>query len=73
MPLLSGKRFLKTRISSKQYKYLCETFRLSLNSKKSKNTPVICCKKKKEHPKYVDFFLYSPVVNYGHIYKAIDL
>ena len=31
-----AKRFFKTRISSKQYKFLCETFRLSLGSKKSK-------------------------------------
>ena len=30
------KRFFKTRISSKQYKFLCETFQLSLSSKKSK-------------------------------------
>ena len=28
----SGKRFSKTRISSKQYKFLCETFHLSLGS-----------------------------------------
>ena len=30
-----GKRFFKTQISSKKYKFLCETFRLSLSSKKS--------------------------------------
>ena len=30
------KRFFKTQISSKQYKFLCETFHLSLGSKKSK-------------------------------------
>ena len=42
------KKIFSTRISSKQFKFLCEAFRLSLGSKKSKkNMPVICCKKKK--------------------------
>ena len=35
-PLQFRKRFFKTRISSKQYKFLCEAFHLSLGSKKSK-------------------------------------
>ena len=32
-----------------------------------------CRKKKKKHSTYMERFLYSPVVSYGHIYKAIDL
>ena len=36
-----GERFFKTRISSTQYKFLCETFRLSHGSKKRKNMAVI--------------------------------
>ena len=39
---------LKTRISSKQYKFLCETFRLSLGSKKSKKYACDLLQKEKE-------------------------
>ena len=52
-----GKRFLKTRISSKPYKFLCETFRLSLNSKKSKKYPYDLLQKEKEAFKIRGFFL----------------
>ena len=55
-----GRRFFKTRISRMQYKFICETLRLFLGSKKSKwNMPVICCKKKNKHSKYRAFLILS--------------
>ena len=65
------KRFFKTQISSKQYKFLCETFRLFLGSKRSKKYAYDLLQKEKEAFKISS--LYFPVTNYGHIYKAIDL
>ena len=64
-----GKRFFKTWISSKQYKFLCEAFYLSLGSKKSKkiNIPVICCKKKKKHSKYGAFLTLSSDKLHSHL------
>ena len=43
-----GKRFFKTWISSKQYKFLCEAFYLSLGSKKSKKYTCDLLQKEKE-------------------------
>ena len=43
-----GKRFFKTWISSKQYKFLCEAFYLSLSSKKSKKYTCDLLQKEKE-------------------------
>ena len=67
-----GKRFFKTRISSTQYKFLCETFRLSHGSKKSKK---YACDKRKRSIQNMELFLHSPaaVTKCGHIYKTIDL
>ena len=42
-----GKRFSKTRILSKQYKFLYETFTYPSAPRRAKNMPVICCKKKR--------------------------
>ena len=43
-----GKRFSKTRILSKQYKFLCDPFHLSLGSKKSKKYACDLLQKEKE-------------------------
>ena len=43
-----GKRIYKTRISSKQYKFVCEIFHLSLGSKKSKKYVCDLLQKEKE-------------------------
>ena len=43
-----GKRFFKTQVSSKQYKFVCETFHLSLGSKKSKKYAYDLLQKEKE-------------------------
>ena len=48
MLLQFGKRFFKTQISSKQHKFLCETFHLSLGSKKSKKYTCDLLQKEKE-------------------------
>ena len=59
-----------------QYKFLCETFRLSHGSKKGKNMPVMCkyaCDKRKRSIQNMELFLHSPVTKYDHIYKTIDL
>ena len=53
------KSFLKTRISTEPYKFLCETFRLSLNSKKSKKYPCDLLQKEKEAFKIRGFFSYT--------------
>ena len=66
-----GKRFFKTRIWSMQYKFLCETFRLSLGSKKSKK--YACDKRKRSIQNMELFLLYSPATKCGHIYQTIDL
>ena len=71
--LLIRKRFLKTRILSNQYKFLCKTFRLSLGSKKRKNYACDWLQKEKLSIQNIKLLLYSPVINYGHIYKAIHL
>ena len=65
----------KTRILSKQYKFLCKTFRLSLGYKKSKKKKKACDPLQKEKLSFqnIELFVYFPVINYGHIYKAVDL
>ena len=68
-----GKRFFKTRISSKQYKFLSGTFRISLGFKKSKKYSCDLLQKEKRSTQNMELFLYSPVINYGNIYKATDL
>ena len=50
---------IRGKISSKQYNFLCESFRLSVWYKKGKNMPVICCKKKKKYSKYRAFLKLS--------------
>ena len=52
-----GKRFFKARISSKQYKFLCEIFRLFLGSKKSKKYACDLLQKEKEAFKIHEVFL----------------
>ena len=61
----------QTRISSKQYKFLCKTFQISLGSKKSKKYVYGLLQKEKEAFK-ISSFLHSPVINYGRIYKTIE-
>ena len=61
-----GKRFFKTLISNKQYKFFCETFRLSLGPEKSKKYACDLLEKEKESFKIWSYKL-------RHIYKAIDL
>ena len=61
----------QTRISSKQNKFLCETFHISLGSKKSKKYVYGLLQKEKEAFK-ISNFLHSPVMNYGQIYKAVE-
>ena len=70
-----GKRVFETRISSKQYhnNFFQRHFANPSAPRRAKNMPVICCKKKRKHSKYGAFLQYSPVINYGHICKAIDL
>ena len=53
-----------------QYKFFCETFRLSQGSKKSKK---YACDKRKRSIQNMELFLHSPVTKCGHIYKTIDL
>ena len=62
----------QTRISSKQNKFLCETFHISLGSKKSKKYVYGLLQKKKALK--ISSFLHSPVINtyYGQVYKAIE-
>ena len=67
------KRFFKTWISSKQYKFLCEAFYLSLGFKKSKKYTCDLLQKEKESIQNMELFLHYPVINYSHIYKASDL
>ena len=62
----SGKDFQR-RILSKQYKFLCETFRLSLGSKKSKKYACDRLQREKLSIPNIEFFLYFPVINCGHI------
>ena len=64
---------LKTRISSKQYKFLCETFRLSLGSKKSKKYACNRLQKEKLNIQNIELSCEPGLINDGHIYKAIDL
>ena len=47
-PTIQGKRFFKTWISSKQHKFLCETFGLSLGFKKGKKYSCDLLQKEKE-------------------------
>ena len=54
-----------------QFRFLCETIRLSLGSKTSKKYACDRLQKEKLSFKNVELFLYSPVINYGLIYKAI--
>ena len=54
-----------------QYKFLYETFRLSLGSKKSKK--YACDKRKRSIENMELFLLYSPATKCGHIYQTIDL
>ena len=65
-----GKRFFKTQIWSMHYKFLCENFRLSHGSKKSKK---YACDKRKRSIQNMELFLHSPLTKYAHIYKTIDL
>ena len=64
----SGKYFLKHR-----YKFLCETFRLSLGCKKSKKYVRDRLQKEKLSIQNIEPLLYSPVIHHGHIFKATDL
>jgi len=41
-------------------------------TRREKYVPVICFKQKRRIQN-MELFLYSPVINYGHIYKAIEL
>ena len=47
-PTIQGKRFFKTWISSKQHKFLCETFGLSLGLKNGKKYSCDLLQKEKE-------------------------
>ena len=55
-----GKRIYKTRISSKQYKFVCESFHLSLESKKSKKYACDLLQKEKEAFKISSLSTYKP-------------
>ena len=55
-----GKRIYKTRISSKQYKFVCEIFHLSLGSKKSKKYACDLLQKEKEAFKISSLSTYKP-------------
>ena len=66
-------KIVKTQTSSKQYKFVCKTFGLSLNSKKSKKYACDLLQKEKQAFKSIELYLYSPVINCSHIYKAMDL
>ena len=61
----------KHGFQEKKKKFLCETFHISLGSKKSKKYVYGLLQKKKEAFK-ISSFLHSPVINYGQIYKAIE-
>ena len=55
-----GKRFVKTQISSKQYKFVCKTFGLSLDPKKSKKYACDLLQKEKEAFKISSLSTYKP-------------
>ena len=61
----------QTQISNKQYQFFCETFHISLGFIKSKKYVYGLLQKEKEAFK-ISSSLHSTVINYGHIYKAIE-
>ena len=54
-----GRRFFKTQILSKQYKFLCETFRLSLLQEEQKICLWSVAKRKTKHSTYQAFLALS--------------
>ena len=68
-----GKRLSKTRISSKQYKFLLRDFSLIPWLQEEPKNAFGQLQKEKEAFKISSFSCTLPWENYGHIYKAIDL
>ena len=63
---------IRGKISSKQYNFLCESFRLSFCYKKGQKICQWSVAKRKRRIQNIELFLSSPVINYGRNYKAIE-
>ena len=63
----------KTRILSRRNEFLCETFRFTLGSKTSKTYTSDRLQKENLCIQNIELFLHFFVINYCHLYKALDL